>query len=82
MSATLSHILLYDICHDSKKHIYTGEYQCLTSKGYSEDISKVINNVAQFEDGIVRCEDASDLRQIIHENIDEKSHLNYYQFGA
>ena len=78
MSATLGHILLYGIYHDSEKHIYTGEYQCLTSKGYSEDISKVINNVAQFEDGIVRCEDASDLRQIIHENMDEKSYLNYY----
>ena len=78
MSATLGHILLYDTHHDSEKHIYTGEYQCLTSKGYSEDISKVINNVAQFEDGIVRCEDTSDLRQIIYENMDEKSYLNYY----
>ena len=48
------------------------------SKGYPEDINKVIHNVARFEDDIIRCEDASDLRQIIHENMDEKSCLNYY----
>lgn len=78
MSAALGHILLYGIHYDGAKHIYTGKYQCLTSKGYPEDINKVIHNVAQFEDDIIRCEDASDLRQIIHENMDKKSCISYY----
>lgn len=74
MSAALGHILLYGIHYDSEKHIYTGKYQCLTSKGYPEDINKVIHNVAQFKDDIIRCEDANDLRQIIHENMHKSSY--------
>ena len=46
----------------------------MTSAGYPEDITQVIENVNQFEDGIIRCEDASDLRDIIRENIDRQSY--------
>jgi len=78
MSTVLGHILLYDIYQDGKKHVYTGRYQCLTSAGYHEDINKVIKNVNQFEDDIIRCEDASDLRDIIRENIDRQSYQHCF----
>lgn len=78
LSAALGHILLHGLHKDREKHIYTGEYECLTPEGYPEDISKVIHNIAQFEDGIKRCEDVFDVREIIHVNIDKKSHLSYF----
>lgn len=78
LSASLGHILLCELHKDRVKNIFTGEYECLTSEGYPEDISKVIHNVAQFEDSIKRCEDVFDLRESIHANIDKKSHLSYF----
>ena len=78
LSASLGHILLCELHKDRVKNIFTGEYECLTSEGYPEDISKVIHNVAQFEDSIKRCEDVFDLRETIHVNMDKKSHLSYF----
>ena len=68
LSASLGHILLCELHKDRVKNIFTGEYECLTSEGYPEDISKVIHNVAQFEDSIKRCEDVFDIRENIHRN--------------
>lgn len=78
LSASLGHILLYGLHEDKVKNIFTGEYECLTPEGYPEDISKVIHNVSQFEDGIKRCEDVFDIRENIHINMDKKSHLSYF----
>ena len=78
LSTTLGHILLHCIHKDEEKNVYTGDYECLTSEGYPEDINKVIHYVAQFEDSIKRCEDVSDIRESIHANIDKKSHLSYF----
>ena len=78
LSASLGHILLYGLHEDKVKNIFTGEYECLTPEGYPEDISKVIHNVSQFEDGIRRCEDVFDIRENIHRNMDKKSHLSYF----
>ena len=63
---------------DGEKSVYTGDYECLTSEGYPEDINKVIHNIAQFEDSIKRCEDVPDIREAIHVNMDKKSHFNYF----
>lgn len=82
LSASLGHILLYGIHEDKVKNIFTGEYECLTPEGYPEDISKVIHNVSQFEDGIKRCEDVFDIRENIHVNMDKKSNLNYFVQSA
>lgn len=78
MSAALGYILLYGCHQDSEKHTYTGGYQCLTSDGYPEDIAKVVKNVNRFEGDIIRCEDASDLRDIIRENIDRQSYQHCF----
>lgn len=82
LSASLGHILLYGLHEDKVKNIFTGEYECLTPEGYPEDISKVIHNVSQFEDGIKRCEDVFDIRENIHVNMDKKSNLNYFVQSA
>lgn len=78
LSAALGHILLHCVYKDKEKCIYTGKYECLTQEGYTEDISKVIHNIAQFEDGIKRCEDVLDIRENIHVNMDKKPHLSYF----
>lgn len=82
LSASLGHILLYCLHKDKEKCVYVGDYECFTSEGYPEDINKVIHNIAQFEDGIKRCEDVFDIRENIHVNMDKKSNLNYFVQSA
>lgn len=82
LSASLGHILLYCLHKDKEKCVYVGAYECFTSEGYPEDINKVIHNIAQFEDGIKRCEDVFDIRENIHVNMDKKSNRNYFVQSA
>lgn len=73
---------VYCLHKDKEKCVYVGAYECFTSEGYPEDINKVIHNIAQFEDGIKRCEDVFDIRENIHVNMDKKSNLNYFVQSA